>query len=132
MRVLVCGGRDFGDITDQTRHDYIHKVAEFEFGLAFLDRTLDEVEAIISGRAKGGDAIGEEWINTRRDGIGLECYPADWKTHGKKAGFIRNTQMLKEGKPDLVIAFPGGTGTKMMVDIARKAGVKVIEVEYEQ
>jgi hypothetical protein len=37
--------------------------------------------------------------------------------------------MLYEGKPDLVVAFPGGKGTAMMVDIATKAGVKVIKVE---
>lgn len=36
--------------------------------------------------------------------------------------------MLKEGKPDLVIAFPGGNGTKDMVTKARKAGIEVIEV----
>ena len=29
------------------------------------------------------------------------------------------------GNPDLVIAFPGGKGTAMMVDLARKAGVEV-------
>lgn len=38
--------------------------------------------------------------------------------------------MLKEGKPDLVVAFPTekSKGTWHMVDIARKAGVEVIVV----
>jgi hypothetical protein len=45
-----------------------------------------------------------------------------------KAGPLRNYQMLEEGKPDLVVAFPGGGGTKDMVRRAVKAGVSVHEV----
>jgi hypothetical protein len=37
--------------------------------------------------------------------------------------------MINEGKPDLVIAFPGGKGTADMVARAAQAGIKVIEVE---
>jgi hypothetical protein len=36
---------------------------------------------------------------------------------------------LRKGKPDLVIAFPGGRGTADMVARARKAGVPVEVVE---
>ena len=36
--------------------------------------------------------------------------------------------MLDEGKPDLVIAFPGGKGTADMARRAREAGIEVIEV----
>jgi hypothetical protein len=36
--------------------------------------------------------------------------------------------MLDEGKPDLVIAFPGGRGTADMVKKARRAGVEVVEI----
>src|SRR5258708_15682483 len=34
---------------------------------------------------------------------------------------LRNRDMLCDGKPDLIIAFPGGKGTAGMVDLARKA-----------
>jgi len=34
--------------------------------------------------------------------------------------------MLVEHKPDVVVAFPGSTGTANMVLIAEKAGVEVI------
>jgi ABC-type sugar transport system substrate-binding protein len=40
--------------------------------------------------------------------------------------------MLDEGKPDIVVAFPGGTGTADMVRRARKAGVVVIEVTNDE
>jgi hypothetical protein len=33
--------------------------------------------------------------------------------------------MLDEGKPDLVLAFPGGRGTRNMVGQAKRAGVPV-------
>lgn len=36
--------------------------------------------------------------------------------------------MLSEGKPSLVVAFPGGEGTADMVRKARAAGVEVVEV----
>jgi hypothetical protein len=39
---------------------------------------------------------------------------------------MRNQAMLDYGKPDLVVAFPGGKGTADMVRRARVAGVKVL------
>lgn len=57
-------------------------------------------------------------IKTRKDGT----------KYNVMAGFIRNKEMLVEGKPDLVIAFPGGNGTDNMIDLADKAGIKVIKV----
>jgi hypothetical protein len=42
-------------------------------------------------------------------------FPANWKVYGRAAGPIRNMKMLLEGKPDLVVAFPGGIGTADMV-----------------
>jgi hypothetical protein len=55
-------------------------------------------------------------------------FPANWKQYGKSAGYRRNTQMLEEGKPDIVIAFPGGRGTEMMCEIAETAGITVRRV----
>jgi len=52
-------------------------------------------------------------------------FPADWSRHGKSAGPIRNRQMLIEGRPDIVVAFPGGKGTANMIKQAVEAGVKV-------
>ena len=41
---------------------------------------------------------------------------------------MRNQRMLDEGKPDLVVAFPGGGETKDIVTPAVKARVPVHEV----
>jgi hypothetical protein len=126
MNVLICGGRDFND-WDTFRNE-MFKIAEREFPRLQPDRYgnyLYEVK-IIAGGAKGADSLAADWAAA--EWTDYKEYPADWEKHGKAAGIIRNQQMLDEGKPDLVIAFPGGKGTADMVNRAKKAGVRVIEV----
>jgi hypothetical protein len=60
--------------------------------------------------------------------VRTEVFPADWVRHGRAAGPVRNTRMLNDGEPDLVIAFPGGHGTADMVKQARAAGIEVREI----
>lgn len=52
------------------------------------------------------------------------------KQYNRNAGFTRNQQMLDEGKPDLVIAFPGGNGTAHMIKRSLLAGVEVIKIKF--
>lgn len=111
MRVLVCGGREFHDYSFLERClNYLHKENRFT--------------ALIHGDARGADRMAKAWAGARR--IPAYGYPARWTTDGKAAGPLRNQRMLDEGKPDLVVAFEGGTGTEDMVRRARKAGVKVV------
>jgi len=113
MRVLVCGGRDYSD--RETVFCVLHDLAEKHGWLT-----------IIEGGARGADALGREWATLCRHG--LVTIPADWHKHGTGAGPIRNQLMIDGGKPDLVVAFPGGRGTADMVRRAKSAGVKVVEV----
>lgn len=112
MRVLVCGGRDY---TNGRRLRF------------FLDMLEEPISVLIEGGARGADRLAKEWAEDRQ--VPVETYPADWDRHGRSAGYIRNQQMLKEGKPDLVVAFPGGRGTANMVALAQKAGVRVVQPE---
>lgn len=115
MKILVCGGRNFND-----------------WGL--LSQTLDQIRlgyehddvTLIHGACSGVDSLAETYAMNY--GWTVEPYTADWKRHGRAAGPIRNQRMLDEGKPDLVIAFPGGRGTADMVRRARKAEVSVRKV----
>lgn len=100
--------------------------------MVLVHDTLDElaanqvVTAVIHGGANGVDYHAAIWARTRkREEM---CFPADWAKHGRAAGPIRNQQMLDEGAPAVVVAFPGGKGTKDMVQRAKKAGTYVIEV----
>lgn len=111
MRVLVCGGRDYNDVK-KVFHvlDQIHADGE-------------NISVIIEGEARGADVAAAAWACSR--GVPIAPYPAQWGRYGNGAGPIRNRQMLIEGKPDLVVAFPGREGTANMVAQARKAGVPV-------
>ena len=89
-KVLVCGGREFRNYS-------------------LLVKTLDQIRPgqIIHGAARGADRMAGRYASTR--GIPCESFPVfpeDWDKHGKRAGFLRNQQMLDEGRPDLVVAFP--------------------------
>jgi hypothetical protein len=114
VRVLVCGSRHFNDYE-------------------LLQRTLDEIRisVLIHGAARGADRMAGQYATSR--GIPVEEFPADWNTYGKAAGPIRNSQMLKEGKPVLVVAFrhSASRGTQNMIDQATKAGVPVRIIDLE-
>lgn len=109
-RILICGGRDFTDRADAQR---------------VLD-TFASPSLVITGGARGADAIGAEWARVR--GYARVVFPANWVGELKSAGYRRNKRMLEIGQPDLVIAFPGGKGTANMVSLAKRAGIEVVEV----
>lgn len=117
MRVLVCGGRDYGN----KESEKLHLLAE----LAALNAKR-RISLIIEGGAPGADAGAR--IFGEITGVPVKTFKAWWQKYGRRAGPIRNKQMLDEGKPDLVVAFPGGAGTADMVRQARAAGVDVMEI----
>lgn len=108
MRVIVTGGRKFADAAAVDRE------------LSRLTPTL-----IVAGGASGADMLAVDWAFKRK--IPFIIINAQWKIHGKAAGPIRNSRMIAEGA-DLVVAFPGGTGTADCVRKARAAGIEVLEV----
>jgi hypothetical protein len=112
MTVLVCGGRDY---TDRRR---VYRLLNFNRA---------KIAMIVHGCARGADSMADDWAVEQF----VPCLrvPAEWDRFGRKAGFMRNEKMLSLGKPDLVVAFPGGAGTAMMVRLARQAGIRVVEVD---
>ena len=128
FRLLVCGGRTYA------WHKEGKSAEEVERETQVLYTTLDAVWraigrpiTLVEGEQRGADLVARRWAEER--GHTVEGYPADWAKHGKAAGFIRNRQMLDEGKPQAVVAFPGGQGTKMMIELSRKAGLPLLEVK---
>ncbi|HEY2528584.1 MAG TPA: DUF2493 domain-containing protein [Xanthobacteraceae bacterium] len=112
-RVLVCGGRDYQDRTAL---------------YAALDRLHAErcFAVVITGGARGADMLAADWAAVRD--VATDTYHANWR-FGRKAGPIRNKRMLDEGRPDVVIAFPGGCDTAGVIALARAAGVEVVAAE---
>ncbi len=127
-RVLVCGGRDYGTRVTEEGYTVINTDE-----VSYLNTILDSLKTeftdlvIIQGEARGADTLAKDWA--LRNKVMTLSFPANWKQYGKSAGYRRNTQMLEEGKPDMVIAFPGGRGTKMMCEIAETAGITVRRVD---
>lgn len=111
-RVLICGGRCF-DNKDL-----------FNLHMSKFHRE-NKIDLIIQGGARGADYLAKRWAETAH--LPMKEYPANWDVYGKQAGLIRNQEMLTDGKPDIVLSFPGGTGTADMVRRAEKAGVPVIK-----
>lgn len=129
-RVLICGGRDFNDW--ETFRNELEKIAQFRFARHPPDKDdnwLYDV-TVIEGGARGADNLAEQWAMI--NWCPLKEYKADWKKHKLAAGPLRNMQMLTEGRPELVVAFPGGRGTADMVAKARAYGVEVIEVKLDR
>lgn len=96
MKLVIAGSR-----TLTVSPDFIHGALS-TFGI------LNECREIVSGGARGIDRCGEEfhkwWMSFNKDPIAmissfkskektLRVFEADWETHGKAAGPIRNKQM---------------------------------------
>lgn len=71
---------------------------------------------IISGGAPGVDTLAYQYANENQ--IEFQEFRADWKKHGKSAGYIRNDEML--GELDALVSVWDGQsrGTKHLVDLA--------------
>jgi hypothetical protein len=112
VRVLVCGGRD-----------YRNRV--FLFDTLDCLRSKTDISLLIEGGARGADRLAKEWAGFVD--VPVQEFRADWNRYDKAAGHIRNKQMLDEGRPDLVIAFPGGAGTADMIRQAEERRVEVMQ-----
>ncbi len=109
-RVLICGDRDWAARAPIRR----------------IIQRMQPDDVLIEGEARGADSIARDCAIAAR--IEVDRYPALWAQYGRAAGPIRNQQMLKEGRPDIVVAFHAeldqSRGTKHMVSIAVKADIE--------
>lgn len=111
MKVAVIGSRTFNDYE------------KLKQTLSLMTITL-----LISGGADGADKLGERYANEH--GIPTKIFLPDWDTHGRIAGFLRNTDIINEA--ETVVAFWNQTsnGTRDSIDKAKKQNKKVIIVTF--
>lgn len=117
-RILVCGGRDFDDIT---------------LVQDFLSKMKPIIGVIIHGDCEGADYLAGLWAQANK--IPVEVYPVtkeEWDKFGRAAGPMRNTKMLIQGKPDICFAFPGGTGTANMIKQALDSKCLTLQVGHKK
>jgi len=115
MKVIIAGGRDFKD------YNRLKEVCDK------ILSNQNDIE-IVSGTAGGADTLGERYAQEK--GYEVKKFPAKWDEYGKKAGYLRNQEMGDYA--DGLIAFWDGQskGTKHMIDIANKKGLKVRVISY--
>lgn len=82
-----------------------------------------EITHVINGTAKGIDQAGARWA--RKNKIPVINFPPDWKTHGKKAGPLRNTEMLKNADALIIIWNGKSKGSKNMLTQAKNKRIPI-------
>ena len=107
MKIAIVGSRDY---------PRLNAVAAFV-------AVLPEDTEIVSGGARGVDQAAAD--AARRSKKLLYVFEADWKAHGKRAGFLRNQEIVDYS--DKVVAFWDGKsrGTLDTITKARAAGKPV-------
>jgi hypothetical protein len=113
--ILACGSREWRD------------AGVIRLALMMEPRQHGWPEAqpitVVHGGARGADEIaGDQALDL---GYYIRVFPAKWDEHGKRAGILRNLEMLDE-KPDLVLAFGVGRGTDHTCSEALKRGIEVV------
>ena len=104
MKVVIAGSRTMGPETYEA-----------------LDRILRAlgwpVSEVVSGGARGADALGEAWAVA--NGVPVRRFLADWQSYGRAAGAIRNLEMRAYG--DALVALWDGEspGTRHMISAMR-------------
>jgi hypothetical protein len=113
MRIGIIGSRGFNNYT-------LVKDVMSEY--------INNVDVIVSGGAKGADTLGEIWAKEFNKETLI--FLPDWNKYGKRAGFIRNQDIVKNS--DLIIAFWDGhsKGTKSSIDLCSKFNIPIKIVNY--
>lgn len=142
MRILVAGSRTWGANTPQSpdirEHCLVqlHNAEDFVLMHSTLGIFTDyhdlhgEKVTIVHGGAPGADKLAA-FIGKHLFDFDVEEHAADWKTHGKAAGPIRNQKMLDSGVTRLLVFKRGFNwdmdkgGTEHMVKIAMKADIPI-------
>lgn len=114
FRILITGSRDWEDRARiETELEHYRRVSSI----------------LVSGACPtGADRIGEQvWESL---GGEVERHPADWKQHGKRAGYVRNAEMVELGaRVCLAFIKNASRGGSMTADLALRAGIPVTRIE---
>lgn len=108
--VAVTGGRKYADKS--------RVYAELD-GL----HVQQPITTLVVGDATGADCWARCWATERQ--VPLRVFYADWAQYGRRAGHLRNREMLEASKPSLLVAFPGGPGTANCVHNAQELSIPI-------
>jgi hypothetical protein len=118
FKVIIAGSRGFND----------YNFLKEKCNKILSQKNPNDVE-IISGNAVGADAFGCAYAEENKYSITL--MPANWARHGKAAGMIRNQRMADYADSAIVFWDGKSSGTKNMIDLAKKNKMPVRVIKYE-
>ncbi len=128
IRVIVAGSRSVSERLPENRAMIARHLDRILSDV--LVRARDGVGAypiLVSGGAKGADALGEIYAMERlaHQPVPFMRFPAEWDRYGKSAGMIRNQQMAWAATH--LVAFWDGEsrGTRDMIRCAEEGGLRV-------
>lgn len=112
MRLGVVGSRTFED------YELLCQIIDF----------MAPAE-IVSGGARGADSLAKRYALEHR--CDYVEFPADWQTYGRRAGFLRNRQIVL--RADAVVAFwdNKSSGTKHTINLAAAMQKPVTVVTFK-
>lgn len=118
-KLVVFGSRSLYDFYILYKHlnNYICEFIDEHDDLTF-----------VSGTARGADRLGEIYANLL--GYKVEQYPADWDNLGKRAGFVRNTEMADISKYGAGFWDGSSAGTKSMIDLLNRRQTPLMLHQY--
>lgn len=108
MKTIIAGSRD---------------ITEYYLLLEAIHEANIAISEIVSGGARGVDTLGVEYA--KLNGIKFTMFYADWDRLGRKAGYIRNSAMADYADALIAVWDGESKGTKHMIDLATKAGLRV-------
>ena len=103
MLTIIAGSR--------TIHDY-------ELLKTAISLSGYKITGVVCGEASGVDSLGKRYAKEKN--IPIHSYPADWERYGKKAGYIRNQQMVDIASQCLILYDGSSKGTKITIDLWNK------------
>lgn len=130
IAIVVTGGRDYTNrYRVFTTLDQLHR----KFGITQLIHgacgwDADRAETHRIALLRGADGLADARClshQASRGHLSVVRVPAHWSSLGGRAGPERNGRML-DRRPDLVVAFPGGSGTRNCVYQALERGIEVL------
>lgn len=115
MKVIIAGSRE---------------ITDYEVVKQAISNAKFAIDRVVSGKASGVDELGERWA--MENDIPIIPFPAPWKLLGNHAGYFRNVAMSEYADALIAVWDGESKGTKHMIDIATKKGLKVYVHKVEK
>lgn len=118
-RVIIAGSRTL------PTHDNVDEIH------AWLTKAFELLtpDVVLCGDAVGIDQMGDRYAKSFN--VPVEHYPADWERWGRRAGFIRNSEMAEKATELWLIWDGSSPGSKMMRELAKARGLTIMEYVVE-